>query len=173
MTTLITGGSKCGKSHYAEALLDGFCGRKIYIATMRPYGEEALAAIARHRSIRSEKGFETMEIYTDAGNAEIPENSAVLLECMGNLLANEMFSENGFSDPTEKIINDIERLAKKAEQLVVVTNQVGNDGISYDEGTSAYIAALGMINSRLSERFDNVYECVFGIPVRLKGAEIC
>ena len=42
MTTLITGGSKCGKSSFAERALDTFLGRKIYIATMQPYCNDAL-----------------------------------------------------------------------------------------------------------------------------------
>ena len=40
MTTLVTGGSKCGKSHFAEKLFDGFEGRKFYIATMQPDSAE-------------------------------------------------------------------------------------------------------------------------------------
>ncbi|MGN0576267.1 MAG: bifunctional adenosylcobinamide kinase/adenosylcobinamide-phosphate guanylyltransferase, partial [Ruminococcus sp.] len=50
--TLITGGAKCGKSKLAEKLLDSFQGNKIYIATMLPYGDEAEAAIKRHRKLR-------------------------------------------------------------------------------------------------------------------------
>ena len=42
MTTLITGGSKCGKSRLAERVLSGFDGRKIYLATMQPYGSDDL-----------------------------------------------------------------------------------------------------------------------------------
>ena len=37
---LITGGSKCGKSAAAEAILDGFDGDKFYIAAMEPFGDE-------------------------------------------------------------------------------------------------------------------------------------
>ena len=63
MTVLVTGGSKCGKSHFAESLFNDLEGEKIYIATMQHYGEEAFAAIERHRKMRSGKGFETIEQY--------------------------------------------------------------------------------------------------------------
>ena len=36
-----------------------------------------------------------------------PENNAVLLECMGNLVANEMFSDGFLENVSEKIYNDI------------------------------------------------------------------
>ena len=42
MLTLITGGCKCGKSSIAEDILSDFCGRKIYIATMEPFGAGSL-----------------------------------------------------------------------------------------------------------------------------------
>ena len=95
MTTLITGGSKCGKSSYAEKLLDGFAGRKIYIATMEPFGSDAQEAIKRHRLMRKGKGFETLERFTDIGGADIPKNCAVLLECVGPDLV--VFSTPRFS----------------------------------------------------------------------------
>lgn len=169
MTTLITGGSKCGKSHLAESLLDGFEGKKIYAATMQPYGDEALAAIERHRMLRGGKGFATVEKYTDIHELELPENSAVLLECMGNLLANEMFRGNDICEPAEKILQGISDISKRAAKLVIVTNQVGGDGIDHAEGTAAYIACLGKINSGIAAFADNVIECVYGIPIVLKG----
>ena len=85
MLTLITGGCKCGKSSIAEDILSDFCGRKIYIATMEPFGEEAHTAISRHRIMRSGKGFETVEKYTDIQDIDLPDGCAVLLECACNL----------------------------------------------------------------------------------------
>ena len=168
MMILVTGGSKCGKSRYAESLLDSFTGEKIYLATMQPFGEEADAAIRRHRKMRAEKQFRTVEQYTDIDRAAIPAHSAVLLEDMGNLLANEMFRGGGICDCTEKIIADVRKLSMRAEMLVIVTNQVGSDGIQYDAGTMAYIAALGKINQALAAEAGRAVECVFGIPVALK-----
>ena len=169
MMILVTGGSKCGKSRYAEALFEDIQAPKYYIATMQPYGEEAYAAIDRHRNMRKEKGFLTVEQYTDIDQADILNGSAVLLECMGNLLANEMFCRDTVIDCTDKIIADILRLYRKTSLLVIVTNQVGSDGICYENGTAAYIAALGKINQALAENADHLVECIYGIPVAVKG----
>lgn len=56
---------------------------------------------------------------------------------------------------------------------VIVTNQVGSDGIDYDEGTAEYIRTLGDINRYIAEFADNVVECVYGIPILLKGELPC
>ena len=59
-----------------------------------------------------------------------------------------------------------------AELLVIITNDVGSDIKSYDEGTRAYIQALGRINAALAKESDCVFELVCGIPILLKGEPI-
>ncbi|MDE6764069.1 MAG: bifunctional adenosylcobinamide kinase/adenosylcobinamide-phosphate guanylyltransferase [Oscillospiraceae bacterium] len=169
MMTLVTGGAKCGKSHYAEKMFENYSGRKFYIATMQPYGDEALSAIERHRKIRAGKGFETIEKYTDIEETNLPKNCGILLECTANLCANEMFRNGEIYDPTEKIILGFEHLKSCSEMLVIVTNEVGSDGISYEKSTAEYIKIMGKINAKAAETSDNVIECVYGIPVALKG----
>ena len=50
-----------------------------------------------------------------------------------------------------------------------MTNDVGSDGIRYEEGTEAYIKALGTINAALAARADTVIEMAAGIPILWKG----
>ena len=169
MTVLVTGGAKCGKSHFAEMLFSGFEGRKLYIATMQPYGEEAFEAIERHRKLRSGKGFETVEKYTDIDGINLPESCGILLECTANLCANEMFKDGNITNPTDKIWCGFRHLKSRAKLLVIVTNEVGNDGVVYEKGTATYIEAMGEINRRSAKLADRVVECVYGIPVPLKG----
>ena len=65
MITVITGGSGSGKSAYAEQMvLEAGDLNRIYIATMFPFDEESHRKIARHRAMRAEKKFTTLECYT-------------------------------------------------------------------------------------------------------------
>lgn len=169
MLTVITGGSKCGKSSIAEDILSRFNGKKIYIATMEPYCEEAHAAIVRHRKMRFGKGFETVEKYTDIHELDLPDRCGVLLECACNLMANEMFSA-GEKEPVRKIMNGIDKLSERASEIIIVTNSVGEDGIEYPAETMDYIKNMGILNCALSERADRVIEAVYGIPLILKGS---
>ncbi|MDE6426131.1 MAG: bifunctional adenosylcobinamide kinase/adenosylcobinamide-phosphate guanylyltransferase [Ruminococcus sp.] len=172
MITLVTGGSKCGKSAFAEKITGNFQGRKYYIATMQPYGDEAFKAIERHRKMRAGRGFETIEKYTDLHEINFTERGAVLLECMGNLCANEMFREK-IVNPVDKIVDDIKYLEKISERLVIVTNEVGADGIRYAPETMTYISYMAEINRNIGGFAENVIECVYGIPVVLKGGLNC
>lgn len=168
MLVLITGGSKNGKSHIAEAVITSYDLPRFYIATMEPFGEEAASAIKRHREIRSGKNFVTIEKYTDIQEISLPEKCAVLLECACNLCANEMFSKN-VEDPVEKIMDGVKHLQSKAELLVIVTNQVGDDGMEYPKETMNYLKNMGKLNLQLAEAADYVIEAVYGVPVIWKG----
>ena len=102
MFILVTGGSGSGKSEYAEnraVELWGREGRLIYLATMYPFDQESHRRIARHRALREGKHFTTLEQYTGLKNISVPLGSTVLLECMSNLAANEMYREDGAGNP--------------------------------------------------------------------------
>ncbi len=94
-----------------------------------------------------------------------------MLECISNLTANEMFSEKKAMTEiqvTENVIRDIKMLKEQTNHLVVVSNNVFEDGITYDETTTKYIQAMGKINQKLAALADRVVEVVAGIPVTLK-----
>ncbi|MBR4703494.1 MAG: bifunctional adenosylcobinamide kinase/adenosylcobinamide-phosphate guanylyltransferase [Oscillospiraceae bacterium] len=173
MKILLTGGSGCGKSSYAEKLVMKFPLPRWYVATMRSYGAESEAKIARHRAMRSTKGFETIESQTDVGAIDLSQGGTVLLECLCNLTANEMFDDEGNErDPYEKILRDVRRLASQADNLILVTNDVGSDGEAYSDSTLRYVDTLGRLNRAFAAEFDTVYELVCGIPLLVKGEEV-
>ena len=149
MMTLILGGSGSGKSAYAEDYLLRTAGdkKKYYIATMQIWDEEMQAKVDRHHRLRQGKGFTTIEQPTELEQAasQMEPEAAVLLECMSNLAANEMFSREQPVDRETviaKILQGIEVLGKQADPLVIVTNNVFEDGIAYDSATIEYIEAL-------------------------------
>jgi len=167
---LLTGGSACGKSSYAESLCLRFPQPRWYIAAMRPYGDGSAEKIERHRELRRGKGFETIERYTDLAGLVLPEHGTVLLECICNLTANEMFDEQGNqTDPFDAVMSGVAALRRQSDTHVVVTNDVGSDNKDYDPGTRAYVRALGKINAALAQQADVVCELVCGIPIVLKG----
>ena len=208
MMTLILGGSGSGKSAFAEDYLLRLAAdkqksykseyRKYYIATMQIWDEEMQAKVDRHHRLRQGKGFTTIEqpvalekapeTMRESENTEQPwtqmRHVAVLLECMSNLVANEMFSgennsmENNSMETqeagqtvTERVLRGVEALKRQADPFVIVTNNVFEDGIVYDSSTFGYIETLGRINERLAAEADEVIEVVAGIPQWIKQAD--
>lgn len=177
MLTLVTGGSASGKSEYAENLLCGaWQGDKLYIAAMQPNGAqdaEFAARVARHRALRQGKGFLTAERYTDVAGLALPKESGVLLECLSNLTANELFNGEAVDEAAAKrayhaILRGVEHLCAGGRETVVVTNDIFSDGGAYDDGTLLYIRLLGALNRALAARAARVVEVVCGIPLTHK-----
>ena len=196
MMVLVVGGSGSGKSSYAEkvtvslaqesvkeitksenASLSDFklnIAKKYYLATMQVFDDEGRKKVERHRNLRSGKGFFTIEQPTRiSGALEKMEDGdrTVLLECISNLTANEMFSEEQAvteMQVTDNVIRDIKMLKDQTNHLIVVSNNVFEDGITYDDATTKYIQAMGKINQKLAALADRIVEVVAGIPVIFK-----
>lgn len=168
MLTLITGGSASGKSEYAEKLLCGVSGMKYYVATMRrSMDKETLDRIYRHRKLREKKPFITVERETDIGSLVFHNAGGILVECMSNLLANEMYLEKR-EDAVSFILEGIDRLTEKCNNIILVTLETGMDGRCYDAFTNEYIANMGRLNSKLAKKADRVTEVVYSVPVMIK-----
>ena len=170
MMILVSGGSASGKSAFAEQkILEESGSPRYYLATMEVYDAESRRRVEKHRQMRAEKDFTTVECQTHLENVSLPEGSSVLLECLSNLAANEMFSEDGRGENAGDVILDgIRALWEKAGRLVIVTNDVFSDGQIYDASTERYRALLGRLNQETAAMADEVYDVIFGIPVRLK-----
>ena len=208
MITLITGGSGSGKSAYAEKYIchasnEKGCKEKYYIATMQVFDDEGQRKIDRHRRLRAGKGFITIEQPRDIQDAVsklqsencLKTGRLALLECMSNLVANEMFPPVDASDTKEagvkkealdgpnnmrdyentlislvskKVLKDVSILSENVAELVIVTNNVFEDGVCYDESTMNYIKAMGIVNRGLAAMAESVVEVVAGIPVAVK-----
>jgi adenosylcobinamide kinase/adenosylcobinamide-phosphate guanylyltransferase len=173
MQMIVTGGAGSGKSEFAENLILGFGEMpRYYIATMKCFDEESKKRVARHRKMREKKRFETIEAQTHLEQVVLPKRGAVLLECMSNLVANEMYEPDGVkTDTAAHILNGVQALKKQCEHLVIVTNEVASDGVCYDASTMDYIRTLGAVNAALGTGADVCYEVIYGIPVQLTGAK--
>ncbi len=169
MKALVMGGSKSGKSDFAQTLAiqaaEG--GALWYVATMRPADEEDEARVASHRAGRAGMGFITRELpdvtsFQDA----IPWPGTVLVDSVTALLANEMFSPEGTLDNTAptRVADCLLRLAGQAPHIVFVCDTVFSDAIDFDAFTNAFRAGLAYVAARLADVCEGVIEVTAGVP---------
>ena len=170
MIYLITGGSGCGKSTWAEKLVESLpAGKRIYIATMQVYDRESEIRVQRHRAQRAGLGFRTVECEKDLAAVQVGTGSVVLLEDLVNLAANEMFDGG---DPN-RIVPALRNLAERCRHLIMVTNDLFSDGVIYSSSVQEYLRRLADINRQAAAMADCVIEVVYSIPVALKGEVPC
>ena len=173
MIILVIGKPDSGKSLIAEDIVCGLSDKKrYYLATMLIYDKAGIERIKKHRSQREGKNFVTIEVPYRIDRAldmiDEPDNSAVLLECIANLVGNEMYENpdrNKLCKPdmdlmtgfTDEIFKDIEKLAKNVRDLVIVTNEYKPDE-NCDEMTRLYIDLIDMLNEKLMEFADRIVD---------------
>ncbi len=167
MFTLAIGGAGSGKSAFAEDWVARLPGRRVYLATMRPFGPEGMARVERHRTLRQGKGFWTLERYTDLGGAEVEPGDNVLLECLGNLAANELYDGEG-GGPGAALAG-VEALSRRCAHLTVVSNEVCAGGTDYLGDTEQFLREMADLHRALACRADAVVEVSCGLPDFWKG----
>lgn len=176
MLTLLTGGSGNGKSTLARKLLSQMPGPRYLVDTALFYDAEE-AALRRKKQLELEQqGIRTLSCGTGLDALLFPAGSSAVLECMCHLTANEMFGgEEAFVEQRDqqtvffRILSKIQHLLEQCDNLIVVTNEVGCEGLHYDESTESYKRLLGMLNNTMARRADCVCEVVCGFPLVRKG----
>ena len=159
MLTLVIGGAASGKSAYAESLVLKTGLPRYYLATMQVWDAECAARVEKHRKMRAEKQFETLECPLHLDHLALPGRGTVLLEDLGNLVANELYDPGGAGEHTAK---------------AVLTGDFGgraDDRADYVGDTGQYLRALAQVNNAFAARADNVCRVVCGLPVYYKGGE--
>ncbi len=163
MMILVKGRPDSGKSVLAEKIAMELPGKRLYLATMIPYGEEGAARVKKHRAMREGKGFHTLEIPSELPKAEEKLQpffgGVCLLECVANLAGNEMHAkEHAGTSPeevAEVVLQEIRWLKMRMEHLVVVTNHFEVEA-AMDGETRDYIRLMELINRVLETEADRV-----------------
>ena len=160
-TVFIIGTPDSGKSAMAEDIVTELSDpdHRIYVATMIPYGKEGRERVWRHRMMRCGKGFVTIEAPFDVCSALSEYNMSsgsrlddmtVLLECLSNLVANELFERrSGRDEMLARLYEDIRWIAQRSGNLVIVSNHYEIEE-SFDEETRFYAETLDMLNEMIS-----------------------
>ena len=177
MLVFISGGVRSGKSTLGENLTEKIAeGRKVYLATSIAHDEEMIKRILLHKQQRSGKGYLTIEKSTDIGEVavDIENGDTLLLDCLGNLLANEMFSDKTMQEKesiSEKIFSEICLLNEKAEHMIIISNDVFSDGCMYSDSVVEYIDMLAVLHIKIAGISDKAIECTAGNYFLHKGRE--
>jgi len=179
MLVFISGGVRSGKSSLGEQYANDLAmGRKIYLATSKVYDEEMKRRIQKHQADRAQKGFVTMEQSENIGEIvpRLQKSDTVLMDCLGTLVANEMFGENISEynmqkklEIAEKIYQDLMKINTAAGNFIVISNEVFSSGIIYNPATEAYVEVLGQLHIKIVAVAQKAIECTFGNNTFHKG----
>ena len=167
--TLVTGGSRSGKSKQALDLAGSY-GHKAFIATAEATDDEMRARIERHRRKRDPSYFIVEEpLDLVVALKSLPGNTEVaVVDCLTVWLGNLFYREKMNNETCPEIEAFLGVLSDPPCHLILVTNEVGMGIIPGDSGTRRFRDLAGSINQQLAERAHEVILVVCGIPLRVK-----
>lgn len=164
--TLVLGGARSGKSHYAERLISAMSPPWTYVATAEARDAEMAQRIATHQARRGSE-WRTVEVPSDlAGALALAQAGPILIDCLTLWLSNRMLA----GADVDREIGQLEAaLARRSGPVVIVANEVGC-GIVPDNALARRFRDLqGSLNHRIAAVADCVVLMVAGLPVPLKG----
>jgi adenosylcobinamide kinase/adenosylcobinamide-phosphate guanylyltransferase len=166
--TLVLGGTRSGKSRYAERLVLATGLAPIYVATGEALDDEMAARIADHQRRRGAR-WRTVEEPLDLVEVvqrECRPTRAVLVDCLTLWLTNLMVAERPVRAEMEGFAAALPRLNGS---LVLVSNEVGLGVVPTDAMARAFIDHAGWLHQRIAEQADVVVFMAAGLPLHLKS----
>lgn len=182
--TFVIGGSRSGKSTFAEMKAKEYGDKVLYIATAVVTDESMADRVKKHKEQRP-KSWHTLETYSEflllPSHKEFVESDVILIDCITTLIGNFMFDSkldfdncniDDVNELEKTIIENVVELIKICNEcnkkLIIVSNETGLGVVpSYYMG-NYFRDMSGRINNRIGKEADFMYFIFSGIPIKLK-----
>ncbi|MDD2442953.1 MAG: bifunctional adenosylcobinamide kinase/adenosylcobinamide-phosphate guanylyltransferase [Desulfotomaculaceae bacterium] len=179
---LVLGGSRSGKSEFAENIAAQMGERVIYIATSAVRDEEMADRVRLHRE-RRPQGWETVEEekFICQVTSKGREGDVFLLDCVTgwitNLLLDELIPETGAksADKESYIMEQVEQLMETVDHgahLIAVSNEVGLGLVPEYPLGRVFRDLAGKVNQALAQNADQVYFAIAGLHLEIKSMAV-
>ena len=168
--TFVLGGARSGKSAYAERLIVGMPGDRVYIATAEPGDAEMAERIAEHRR-RRDGTWRTVEEPLELADAllrETGEGRAVMVDCITIWLSNLIAADRA---PEEEGRRLVDALSRVTGPVVLVSNEVGLGIVPENALARSFRDLAGWLNQSIAEAADTVVFLAAGLPLTFKQPE--
>ncbi len=180
----VTGGARSGKSSFAEKKVFQLNKERIYVATAISFDDEMRERVRLHKIQRGDS-WTTIEGYRDVDKLlecykEL--NGVVLLDCLTNLVTNNMImekeldwdnvSQDTLKEIEEDVKNQVQNIIKfiknSSLDMVIVSNEVGM-GLVPPYALGRYFRDIGgRMNQLVGKECDEAYLIVSGLELKLK-----
>jgi len=173
MIELVLGGTRSGKSRYAEQQAIESGKEVVYIATAEAQDDEMKARIGLHQQSRPQN-WQTVEEPIQLAkviNKYDQQNSCLLVDCLTLWLSNILFDKTAelqqtlFDNETQALFDS---LSQFSGQIILVSNELGLGVIAMDKMTRRFVDEAGLLHQKIATLSDKVVLVTAGLPQVLK-----
>ena len=183
---LVTGGSRSGKSRFAEEYVLESAQAPAYVATGIPFDEEMKQRVMEHKSRRVDR-WTNYEAPADISGIinQLSKHDMILLDCLTMLIFNRMYqieknyehlTRNRRMEIEERVLDHVRKTLEMLRDMngtfVFVTNEIGLGIVPENAMSRLYRDIVGRANQLVAEHAEDVFFVVSGIPVRIKGKQL-
>lgn len=166
--TLLLGGARSGKSHYAQQLGER-AGKVVFVATAQPGDDDEMQGkVDRHRSSRPQH-WQTVEeplALAETIAHHGPACDLMIIDCLTFFAANLLDAK---ADEQTSIDALCLALQSPCCSVVLVSNEVGSGVVPEYPSGRRFRDLLGEMNQSVARVASNVLLLVAGLPLVLKG----
>ncbi len=174
----ISGSVRSGKTAFAEKMVRAFLeknNRAVYVATAQSTDEEMEERIVRHQKDREQSEIQWYTIEAQSLHvivSQLTKQDVVLVDCVTNWVANEMFGVERHENLEEYLLQTIEALQRACKQIIFVSNELFSAGVKENKEVKAYMRLLGNIHQQIVVRSEAAFSIQYGVIKKHKG-ELC
>ena len=164
---LITGGTRSGKSRYAEQLALSLSAAPVYVATAHVWDEEFRERVRKHQERRGPE-WTNIEEERYLSRHDLTGRVAVI-DCITLWATNFFFEQEQVETAFEALKREFDLFTAHDATYIFVTNEIGMGGISENNVQRRFTDLQGWMNQYVAQRADEVVLMVSGIAVKIKG----
>ena len=173
---LVTGGSRSGKSAFAQKMAEALPGPRVFLATCPVIDPEMGARILRHQQARCSHDWQTLEEPLDLAAAlqRAKNQPVVLVDCLTLWVNNVMYEagQRGQTVSESEMASRCQPVLEAARNhggtVIFVTNEVGMSLVPETPLGRRFRDLAGRVSQIIAAESDEVFLVVCGQPLKIK-----
>ncbi|MEP3247399.1 MAG: bifunctional adenosylcobinamide kinase/adenosylcobinamide-phosphate guanylyltransferase [Sneathiella sp.] len=164
---LVLGGTRSGKSDFAESLARQTSLKRLYLATSQAFDDEMENRIAKHQISRGDD-WQTIEEPLDIAHIlkkEAAPDRVILVDCLTLWISNLMMAEKDLEQAFSLLCQCLEALKGP---VIFVSNEVGQGIVPDNKMARDFRDHAGQLHQRIAAAANSVYFITAGLPQKLK-----
>jgi adenosylcobinamide kinase/adenosylcobinamide-phosphate guanylyltransferase len=167
MIVLVTGGTRSGKSRYAQQRAKQLTDNPVYVATARVWDDDFKQRIARHQQERGPEwsNFETEKYISTLSLTD----KVVVIDCVTLWLTNFFVDhQQNIGSALREFQQEIDTLEAQQVTFIIITNEIGMGLHADTEVGRKFVDLQGWANQYIASKAGEVIFMVSGIPLQVK-----